>query len=137
MSLIPIILFGYWIYISFYPGDDFYETDFKQVTGVELPNSANIKYKTASFPDHFGDYTSVSLIEVEPDFYNTLPKNLLEHGLKENEQKLSDGQLDKILKKLEDIELTREFSMTEDGGIYFYVAFLSDNKSIIVQRTSW
>ncbi len=48
VSLIPIILFGYWIYISFYPGDDFYEKDFKQVTGIELPNSAKIKFRTHS-----------------------------------------------------------------------------------------
>ena len=137
LALLPIFLFSYWIYISFYPGNDFYQTDFKQVTGMEFPHSADIKYKTASFPDHFGDYTSVALIEVGPDFYNNLPKNLLDHGLKENEQKLSDEQLNKVLEQLDGKELTREFSVTKDSGVYFYVAFLSDNNSIIVQRTSW
>lgn len=34
-------------------------------------------------------------------------------------------------------EIEKAFSMTADGGIFYYVGFVSDKETIIVQRQSW
>ncbi|MCZ4410660.1 hypothetical protein O3Q51_17725 [Cryomorphaceae bacterium 1068] len=73
IALTPMLILGYLIYTAIYPDEDFYRHDFQEVAGIELPEEVDFKYNTASFPDHFGDYTSVSIIHVGKEFYQTLP----------------------------------------------------------------
>ena len=137
IALIPILLMTYLIYSALYPSEDFYRTDFTEVTGIELPEHVEFKYKSATYPDHFGDYTSISIINVGRDFYNNLPKALTEKGLKENGQKIGTTEFDKALEHTDNLEIESEFSMEEGGGVYYYVGFLTDNETIIVKRLSW
>ena len=99
IALTPILIMTYLIYSALYPSEDFYRTDFTEVTGIELPEHIEFKYKSATYPDHFGDYTSISIINVGKDFYNNLPKTLTEKGLKENGQKIMKNDKIEILKE--------------------------------------
>jgi len=137
LSLIPVFIVGYLIFENFYPSESFYENDFKEVTGIELPKNAEFEYKTASFPDHFGDYTSVSLIKVENKFYTELPKKLLKKGLSENFEKIVSSEMDKVKSKLNGRIIEKEYALEEGGGIYYYVGFLSDKETLIIERLSW
>ncbi len=137
IALTPILIITYLIYSALYPNEDFYRTDFTEVTGIELPEHAEFKYKSATYPDHFGDYTSISIINVGRDLYNNLPKTLTEKGLKENGQKLHTTEFAKALKHTDNLEIDSEFSMEDDGGVYYYVGFLTDNETLIVKRLSW
>ena len=135
LAFLPILIVGYFVYFAFYPPTEFYKTDFKEVTGIELPKNSKFEYKTAGYPDQHGDYTSVSIIEVGIDFYKKLQSNLTEHGLSENEKRIGSREMDNAKKKMNELKITREFSK-EKGDTFYYVAFLSDKKTILVQRSS-
>jgi hypothetical protein len=102
-----------------------------------LPEQVEFKYKSATYPDLFGDYTSISIINVGKDFYNNLPKILTKKGLKENRQKIHTTEFDEALEHTENLKIEKEYTIEENGGVYYYVGFLSDNKTIIVKRLSW
>lgn len=135
LSLTPILIVGYIIHGAYYPSEEFYKNDFKDVTGIDLIDSAKFKFKTAGFPDHHGDYMSVSLIQLDSETYKDLPEELLNNKLTENSNRLGGKEMDKAKKKLKNLTIEKEFSRSADG-VFYYVAFLSDHKSILVQRSS-
>ncbi|GAA4887741.1 hypothetical protein GCM10023311_09440 [Flaviramulus aquimarinus] len=82
-ALTPILIVGYFVYGAIYPSSNFYKTDFNEVTNMEFPNSGIIKYKTASYPDHFGDYTSSFLAVFEQADIKKIESQLKISGFKE------------------------------------------------------
>lgn len=137
IALTPILIMTYLIYTAVYPSEDFYREDFVEVTGTELPEQVEFKYKSATYPDQFGDYTSISIINVGKDFYIKLPNTLTQKGLKESGQKIYTTEFDKALEHIGNLEIEKGFSMEEGGGVYYYVGFLTDNETIIAERLSW
>lgn len=127
----------YLVYSGLYPSEDFYRADFTEVTGLELPENVEFKYKSATYPDHFGDYTSVSVINVGRDFYNNLLNSLNKREPKENVLKIHTTEFNIALNQLENLKMESEFSFEPKTGVNYYVGFLTDNKTIIVQRSSW
>ncbi|MFC5683817.1 hypothetical protein ACYE2N_01620 [Flavobacterium sp. MAHUQ-51] len=142
IALIPILINGYYIYTAFYPTDSFYKEDFKEVTGLYFPENGEIMYKTATYPDQFGDYGSTSIVKVDNEFYERLVGQLKTKGFSDNIAKKEDdigGPFDsaKIEMEIGKKEIEKEFSMTADGGIFYYVGFVSDKETLIIQRQSW
>ena len=135
LAFLPIFIVGYLIYDAFYPSSEFYATDFKEITGIELPITSEFNYKTSSYPDQHGDYNSVSIIEIGTEFYKNLQTRLIENGLSENGISLGCSELENAKKELNGLKIEREFS-SEFNDKYYYVAFLSDKKTILVQRSS-
>lgn len=135
LAFLPIFTVGYFVYGALYPSSEFYKTDFKEVTGKELPKSHRFEYKTAGFPDTHGDYTSVSIIEIGTEFYKKLQLDLTKNGLTENGQTIGCTEMDNAKQNLNGLKIEREFSK-ENGDKFYYVAFLSDKKTILVQRSS-
>lgn len=136
-ALTPIILLAFFIYRAFYPGEDFYEQDFKEVTGIEFPENGEFLYKTATFPDHFGDYTSTTIILVGQSFYQVLPQKLLLSGFKDETDSVYPNEFQKALSYANIEKIEQKFTFTEKGGKYFVVCFLSDKQSLLIQRISW
>jgi len=142
IALIPILTIGYFIYTAFFPTDSFYKEDFKEVTGIDFPESGEIVYKSATYPDQFGDYGSTSIVKVNKEFYENLEGQLKTKGLTDNSAKKEDdlrGPFDlvEIKKEIGKKGIEKAFSMTVDGGVFYYVGFLSDKETLIVQRQSW
>ena len=137
IALIPILTLAYFIYTAIYPNNDFYKDDFKEVTGIEFPASGKIIYKTASYPDQFGDYGSASLIKVDKDFYEKLKTQIKAKGLTKTSERNDSYELDQALGKIGDKKIEEEYSSEEGGGVYYYVAFLSDNETLVINRQSW
>lgn len=80
LAFLPVLAAGYFIITPFYPDDNFYKKDFKEVTGLEFPEQGKILWKTASYPDHHGDYQSTFAARIPKDFFETLPVSLLSNG---------------------------------------------------------
>ena len=135
LALAPILIIGYLIFEAIYPSEDFYEQDFKEVTGIELTENAEFNFKSASYPDLQGSYTSVAIINIGTDFHKELPAKLIENGLSENSQRIGGTVMDNAEQELNGLEIEREFSK-EQGNKFYYVALLSDEKTILVQRSS-
>jgi hypothetical protein len=136
LLLLPLAYLVYSIYTAVYPPDSFYKIDFKEVTGVDFPSDAEIIFKTASYPDQFGDYGSVSIVKVDRKFYEELPAHLERKGLLEKSKSHGSVEFDEAMNRIKDKKIERQFSLEQVGG-YYYVAFLSDNESLIVNRQSW
>lgn len=138
IALAPMFIFGYMMYFAIYPDEEFYREDFKEVTGVALPQNAEIIYKSASYPDHFGDYASVSIINVGQTFYTQLPAHLMKKGLHENQEVVSSSELYEATVYIKGkFKIAKEYYKTDyEGPYYYYVGLMSDNKTIIVHRAS-
>lgn len=134
LFLIPLGFLVYSIYASVYPPDSFYRQDFKEVTGVDFPESGQIVFKTASFPDQHGDYGSVSIIKVDREFFEKLDKHLIAKGLTKCVKSFGSAELMIALKEIEGKTIEREFCVEYGLGIYCYVAFLSDKETLIVYK---
>jgi hypothetical protein len=134
--LIPVIFIGVSVYTAIYPNDEFYQEDFREITGLEFPKDGDIIFKIASYPDQHGDYGSASIIKITKDFDVKLERQLIEKGFKENLERHGSNELDQAVKKIGDKAIEREFSSEHDGH-YYYVAFLSGRETIIVNRQSW
>ncbi|MFN3403503.1 MAG: hypothetical protein ACK40G_05355 [Cytophagaceae bacterium] len=137
VSLIPIFVTAYFLYTAVYPTERFYREDFKEVTKTDLPQSAKFIYKSATLPDHFGDYSSVALIKTDSSFIKDLKINLLNLGFKYNFDKISSPELSEAMTKTGESYLIDELALEQDFGKYYYVGFFSDGESIVVNRTSW
>ncbi len=137
LALIPVLTVGYFVYDAICPSVEFYKTDFKEVTKIEFPESGVILYKTASFPDHFGDYTSSFLVEFDLTDLKNLENQLKKSGFEERENKMSSKELDYIEKKIGQKKYYKQYVRQRKNGRHYSVGFLDDNKSVIITRVSW
>ncbi|WP_396168574.1 hypothetical protein [Flavobacterium sp.] len=137
LAIVPLILVGYFIYDAFYPNTDFYKTDFKEVTTLDFPQNGKILYKTASFPDQFGDYTSSFLAEFNEEYIKKLEVNLKIKNFVSKENEMSSNELDYIEKRKGNIKYSAQYINDKEVGKYYSIGFLDDKKSVIVTRVSW
>lgn len=136
-ALIPIVVIGYFVYVAIYPDDDFYKTDFKEVTNMDFPQNGKIIYKTASFPDQFGDYTSSFLVEFDEEFINKLEIILKNNNFIKKENELNSNELNYIENRKGNINYSVQYIKDDEIGKYYSIGFLNDKKSVIVTRASW
>ncbi len=130
------------IYTAFFPTDSFYKEDFKEVTGIDFPENGEIMYKSSTYPDQFGDYRSTSIVKVDKEFYERLKGQLKTKGLvdylDEKEEDSSGPYNSKEIDREIGVEkIEKAFSMTVESGVFYYVGFLSDRETLVVQRQSW
>lgn len=136
-ALTPILIVGYFVYGAIYPSSEFYKTDFKEVTNMGFPNSGIIKYKTASYPDHFGDYTSSFLAVFEQADIKKLESQLKINGFEEKENKMHSNELEYIEQKKGRKNYSKQYVIDTIVGKYYSIGFLDDNESVIITRVSW
>ncbi|MBD0254764.1 MAG: hypothetical protein ICV83_03510 [Cytophagales bacterium] len=138
LALVPVLVAGYFVYTAFYPTEEFYREDFREVTGMEFPASGIIAYQSATYPDHFGDYTSVAVVKVDKAFYRRLLGRLPAQGFtppgpEDPGLLASDGIKDALAGRA----IAREYRVEKPRGWVGYVGFLSDQETLVVQRASW
>ena len=103
---------------------------------MEFPENGIIKYKTASFPDHFGDYTSSFLAEFNKSDLQKIEDKLNSIGFEQKENKISSDELDYIERKKGRKNYSKEYIRQWKNGKHYSVGFLDDNKSVIITRVS-
>lgn len=136
LFIIPLVFIGISIYNAIYPPEEFYKADFTEVTGTEFPDRGEIIFKTASFPDHFGDYGSVSVIKVNKEFSRNLILQLRNKGFTKTTGIHGSNEVTEAFGTIDESKIERQFSMEQKVGVYYYVGFLSDEETIIVIRQS-
>lgn len=137
LTIAPILAVGFLIYTALYPSKAFYKDDFKEVTNMAFPDDGKILYNDATFPDHFGDYSSISLIEVNANFYTQLANHLKNSGFKTGDQVVRSVDFYELYEQVGTENIQQEFALDKPGGFAYYVGFMIDGKTIIVQRISW
>ncbi len=138
LALVPVLVVGYFVYTAFYPTEAFYREDFREVTGVAFPADGAITYQSTTFPDHFGDYTSVSVVRVDKAFYHRLLGRLPAQGFTSpGPDNLGLFESSRIKDQLGGRVVAQEYSVEKPNGWVGYVGFLSDGQTLIVQRASW
>jgi hypothetical protein len=136
-ATIPLLIIAYFIYEAIYPDADFYKTDFKEVTNMEFPENGKILYKTASFPDQFGDYSSSFLAEFDEEYIKKLEVNLKNNNFIKKEYEMSSQELNYIEKRKVDIKYLVKYIKDHKVGKYYSIGILNDKKSVIITRVSW
>jgi len=125
-------------YRGYFPPDNFYFKEFEFVTLTKIPSSAEIVKKTSSYPDFHGDYCSSSLIELSKEDYSKLYNDLsLGKNLQKTDKILNTDEFDKVLRRDKRDLIIQSYQRIIPGkiGNYNYISFLSDGKSIIINRS--
>ena len=139
LLLIPLLIISFFIYKGCYPSEDFYREEFKEATGIELPKSAKFIYKTATYPDFQGEYSTKFIINVGEHFYKHLDKKLRIKGFSKNQtnsrHKISLPE--KIKSKSSKLKIKYLLSL-ENWDLEplikcYYVEFIEDEESIVVE----
>lgn len=131
-GLIGFVLYN--IYTAFYPTDEFFYADFKEVTLREVPKSAEIIKKTASYPDMQGNYSSISLMKLSKNDYQLLLRSILK------DKKFTKGYIiysdffDEVMDGISEKNIGRQLMGTPQTpyGNYRYIGFLDDGQTIVV-----
>jgi hypothetical protein len=131
---ISISTLVYCMYTAVYPTDSFYFEDFKKVTSLNIPKSAVILNKTASYPDFHGDYISCSIMKLSKKDYNLLLDTLSkDKAILKNPNIVGSEELDQIMKTGSISNIKHSFSREIPGKDYFtYIGFFKDGESVLV-----
>lgn len=137
LAFIPTLLLIYSFWTAIYPTEDFYEYDYKEVTKLEFPKESEFVYKSATFPDHFGDYTSIFMFKTTEEECDKLEAQLVslkfQRIAKDNWH--SPDTREAISEA--DSRLSRQYSYETEISKSYYVALFDDHKTILVRRISW
>lgn len=137
LAYIPTLFLIYSVWTAIYPNENFYEVDFKEVTQLEFPKNATFIYKSATFPDHFGDYTSVFMFETSEDAFAKVKAQLPKINFKEiQNDKWYSAEIKTALQKNE-LKIAHQYAYEIQGGKDYYVGLFDDNKTILIRRASW
>jgi hypothetical protein len=124
ISLFIVIGSSYLGFTAIYPQDSFYINDFEEVTGLSLPESVTVLYKSASYPDFQGDYTSEAVFEFSEDsFLKLIDKQAFKEKSLCNNQREMERSLNNILSIVGCKTIQRQ-------GVYFYWNIYSDGKTV-------
>ncbi len=134
LLIVAPIWTAYEIYTAIYPTDSFYFSEFKTITGSEIPKSAMIIKKCASFPDMHGDYSSASLIQLSTQDYIGLLKELEEKGLTKNGELIRSSEFNDVMegRKIEQIKSNFVRKIPGKENDCFYIGFFDDQQTILV-----
>lgn len=137
LAFIPTLLLVYSVWTSLFPTEEFYEADYKEVMKLDIPSDARIIDKTATFPDNFGDYTSVFVIEMNANEFQKIETQLL--NLKFSEMQKDNHYSPETSQTLARVKhnISKHYNYTAQSGKDYYVALFDDGKTILVRRTSW
>ena len=137
VAFAPTLLLIYSIWTAIYPSQDFYEDDFKEVTQIEFPKNSKFIYKDATFPDHFGDYTSVFMIETSKNEIDKLKAQLEKLKFEEiQDDKWHSFETKSAIQKTK-AKISNQYNYEIQDGKNYYVALFDDNKTVLIRRISW
>jgi hypothetical protein len=131
---VTVLFFVYEIYTAIYPTDSFYFDEFKKVTSLDIPKSAEIINKTASYPDFHGDYISCSIIKLsKPDYKLLLDTISNDKDMLKNPDLGGSKQLDDVMETKKVSDIKRAFTRNMPGKDYIaYIGFFDDDESVLV-----
>lgn len=120
---------------AFYPGESFYEGEYKWVTMRDIPSSAEFVRKSASYPDFHGDYCSSSQIKLSTVHYKSLLEELKrDSALTSTNEMTYFVEFDYTIadKDKHRIKIGFERAIPGEDDHYLYIGFYDDDHTIFV-----
>ena len=135
LAFVFVIAFN--IYTGVYPRESYYKTEFVEVTGMAFPASGRFKFKEASYPHFFGDYTSCALIEVSAQDYQILSSKMPQRRSKLDP--LYSGCMDRLTLVLGDAKFLAETSADNPNrdSEYVYWGLVADRPEVVIHHVTW
>ena len=137
IAFFPFYILFYYIFTAFYPTDDFYEEQFKSLSGIELPKDYKLIYKDSSYPDIHGDFYSLYIIKVNQDYYDTLPIKLLKNNFKKYTYRKEPFRAVRIPREYQNVEISYEYHRRYENKktLFFYIGFINNDSSVVIFRS--
>ena len=108
---------------GFYPDDDYFKSKFETISGLQLPSSAEVIHKYASYPNILGDFDSCFVVKISSEELGSiLEKTELESV--NRERGCNSEETYKLVakgKNQNDYEFMSWY-LTEEGHIWGYYA---------------
>jgi hypothetical protein len=140
VASLPVLIVSYFIFTAVYPNDDFYEEEFTRITSLSYPEDAEIINKDATYPDQFGDYASCARIEVQPATYDLIEAQVRSDSRfspASDSLRIMTSASDNVEYKLKSATYKTQFTrVNSKNGAYMFIGFLTDHKTIIIERSS-
>lgn len=134
LSLIPIIIVGYFIYDAIFPSETFYKEEFKIATDIDFPCNGKFIFKSATYPDIHGSYSSIFCFESDSIFFQEL-QNKLGH-IKDTTSLTPIAEFENGKERIKERALIKEFSYNK-RNVYYSVGFFSDKRTILMHRVTY
>ncbi|MBO0359998.1 hypothetical protein J0X19_18705 [Hymenobacter sp. BT186] len=138
-----LLTLGYFVYTAFYPNDEFYETEFKQITSSSFPETGVLLVKDASYPDQHGDYSVCALVEVSPQEYQRTLQQVANEptftavDVANNAPFARSESFNAVAGNIPAASYSRSYSRGSTVHHAFqFVGFLTDRKTIVIYRHS-
>jgi hypothetical protein len=135
-SIIPLV-FTYILYINFFPTDSFYEDEFEEVTKMDFPKSGEILKKDASFPIYHPDYCSCALIQFDENDFEKILESIKNNEIFVDTFFIYSEQYAYVMKNIDEEKIIyKAFNSYEykNSVDYNFIAFLNDNRTIVIHR---
>ncbi|OKS89585.1 hypothetical protein [Mucilaginibacter polytrichastri] len=126
--------FAYNIYFAVYPGESFYEDEFKNEAFRDLPKTTHFLKKEASYPDFHGKYGTAFLIEVSKDDFNRLESQLLDDKRFKREALHGSAEITDVMRDYNEKNIVTGLARDDDNDRrhYCFIGFFKDKRTIIV-----
>lgn len=136
LALLPILMTSLSIWSDVYPSDDFYKAGFEDAIGLEFPAEAEFVEKPMIYSNEvFNGHYAVSFIEMDEDSYYSLQTRFWGGNVDNYEVANYAEELKGMFKELiGERYFVDEYFVKLQKGNYFYIAFLSDKKTIIIRK---
>jgi hypothetical protein len=139
-----LVLWGtptYIVITAIWPNEGFYEEEFTRHTSLTFPESASFLTKEATYPDQFGDYQSMAVIELASEDYRLIREKLGSDSLFRISPELfpcSPGSGEEFQKHKDSMDLILENTNRGyiKGKAFFQIIFLKDKRTILFVRCS-
>lgn len=129
-----LALLAYQTYTAIYPNDGFYLGEFELASGRKPPEEVIVLFKDATYPDFHGDYCSFSRLEINPQSYRALLKQLSEDPrfTGSESSQFSMGYVPNV--KLPPVRVIRYFQRNDvESDHHYTISFLEKETLLEVQ----
>ncbi|MCW5645178.1 MAG: hypothetical protein KIT63_24005 [Rhodoferax sp.] len=124
----------YIAYGAVYPSDDFFLGEYKEVTLREVPNTARVVAKSASYPDLHGDYCSFSRIQLGAPAYELVLRDLSTDTRLSPGEGLGSQEEQAVQRQVPRIGVRKSFTRAVPGEAdrFLAIRFLDDGAHVEV-----
>ena len=121
---------------AFHPSKDFFISEWKMHTEIELPKDSKIIARYASYPDFHGDYCAAVVFELNEKDYNFIKTQILNNESYSDSSKWWSDAYSRVLKNasISDSEFDIEVALSSDIAKSHHFGLI-DNKRLIVFHT--
>ena len=133
-----LLILSFSIYKAFYPSEEFYIQEWKYSTDLPFPESGEIVWKDATYPDIHGDYSASAIVELSSQDFIKLRNSIkISKVLKPDSKSIGyKGILEQFLTLDQRENLNFKDFYFSTIKAYFKIGFDEENNTIIFQRHS-